>query len=624
MKLRQHRRDLVRRIGWFNAAIQVALVIVALAYWRVQIADGAEYRVRADDNRLRRLSIEAPRGLIRDRHGQPLAENVPSYGLDIDRSRSEDLERSVRFAASVLSDVDGLEGKARKQVIREKVDELQKVLEAHRRVPSFQPVRLADQLTLEEVSRFSAENLEYSEFEIVVENLRFYRHAIHTSHLLGYLGEATAEQLGDSEAGYRSGDRVGKKGVEGQYETLLRGERGEQIVVVDSRGRPVDEHERLPSDAGRDLRLTIDLELQQAAAQQFEDKVGALVALDPRNGEVLALVSSPGFDPNDFAKTLPAEIWRGLIQNPHHPMQNRAIQNAYPPGSVFKIVMALAALQEGVVHPTETTAFCRGFSTVYNNRYRCWKAGGHGRVDLAGSLVHSCNVYYHQLAQKLDIEVIGRYARMFGLGEVTGLDLAGEKRGLVPSNAWSLERRGTRWYPGETISVATGQGPILVTPLQAAALVATVANGGRPIRPHLVRQPNDRQPNDPLAPGGPGPERLPIDPEHFERVRRAMWEVVHDPGGTGEEAFVEGFDVAGKTGTAQVVQQTVRTSNDELPPELRDHAWFAAFAPLDDPQLVVVVFVEHGGAGSSTAAPIARAVYETFFGTDVPHRTPAG
>ena len=599
VRLRQHRRDLIRRVAGLNGLVQAALLILAGYYWHVQIAEGANFRSLADNNRIRRLSLEAPRGLIKDRHGRSLVENVPSYSLYIDRSRATDIDRSLAFAARVLE---------------QPKEALDQVLEARRGVPKFQPVRLAEHLPLSHVARIEVENLEYPELEIAVEHLRLYRHAHRTAHILGYLGEVGEAQLASTEADYRPGDLVGKKGIEGRYETFLRGTRGEQMVVVDSRGRLVDELGRVPSKSGRDLTLTLDLDLQQTAGRLLEDKVGAIVALDPRNGEILALASTPAFDPNHFARRLAPEEWRELTQNPNHPLQNRAIQNTYPPGSVFKIVMALAGLEEGLLD-SRTSAFCRGYSTVYNNRYRCWKAGGHGTVDLQGSLKHSCNVFYHQLAQRMDIDTIAHYAHLFGLGERTGIDLDGEKAGLIPSSEWSQRARGSRWFPGETISVATGQGPILTTPLQLAVLLAAVANGGHRVTPHIVRSAGD--------PPALGP-KIPIAQEHLERVREALWAVVNEPHGTGRDAMIVGRNVAGKTGTAQVVAQETRTRNEDLPPEQRDHAWFVSFAPLEDPRLVVVVFVEHGGAGSQAAAPLARAVYEKFFETDFAYRPPAG
>ncbi|MEE8523754.1 MAG: penicillin-binding protein 2, partial [Thermoanaerobaculia bacterium] len=488
--------------------------------------------------------------------------------------------------------------------------ELRRTLENARATPDFKPVLLAGALSLRQVARFRVEHLEHPEFEIASTQLRLYRHGHQTAHILGYLGEVTESDLAVRGARYRAGDTVGKSGVEGRYEAHLRGRRGEQVVVVDNRGQITGEFRRRAATPGGDLTLTIDLGLQQEAARQLAGKVGAIVVLDPRQGEVLALVSEPSFNPNRFARRMHPEEWRQVLDHPHHPLQNRAIQNAYPPGSVFKVVMALAGLDLGLVDPQRTVVTCRGFSRLYNHRYRCWHAGGHGRVDLRQSLKRSCNVFYHQLGLQIDVDQIAAYSRMFGLGHATGIDLAGEKSGLVPDRRWSLERRGAPWYPGETISVATGQGPLLVTPMQIAVMTAAIANGGRLVVPHLVRDPA----RDPAAVDSTLTKE--ISREHLQRVREAMWSVVNEARGTGVAARTPGIEIAGKTGTAQVVTQKTRTNNDELPFEHRDHAWFVSFAPADDPRLVVVVFVEHGGAGSRAAAPLAKPIYETFLDLD--------
>ena len=598
MRLKQHRGALLNRVKALNVATQAILLIIAGAYWSVQIAGGPRYRELADNNRLRKLLIEAPRGLIQDRQGRPLVENAPSYSLYIDRTRSADLEKSLDFAAEILD---------------QERNALAEVLEGYRRVPRFKPVLMAERLSLSQAARFDVQSLEYPEFEVEVEQIRLYRHAHQTAHLLGYQGEVSDRELAQPESPYRPGDLVGKKGVERRYEGYLRGERGEQVVVVDSRGRRIEEAQRDPAAAGRDLRLTLDLDLQQEAAIQLADKVGAIVALDPQKGEILALVSSPSFDPNRFARRLRSDEWKELLENPDHPLQNRTIQNVYPPGSVFKMVMALAALDLGLVDVNSTRSWCPGHSKIYNNTYRCWKAGGHGWVDLYRSLEGSCNVFYHQLGQKMEIDTIARYARRFGFGQRTGLDLEGEKSGLVPSQEWSLKARRTPWYPGETISVSTGQGPILVTPLQVAVMVAAIANGGYLVTPHLSREAEP-----------PPPKPLDVRPEHLTLIREGMRRVVHGTQGTGYRAGVEDLEMAGKTGTAQVITQKRRTDNEDLPEKLRDHAWFASFAPFDDPKIVVVVFVEHGGAGSTSAAPLAKAMYEKFLDTDLAPPRAAG
>ncbi len=606
LKNREHLGVLAKRLGILHFLGQVTLVGIAFSYFFAQIVEGPFFRELAENNRLRRLAIEAPRGVIYDRNGKLLVENIPSYQLLCDRSLSRNLDASLNFSADILA------------IPRA---ELASLLERYRKTPKFQPVLLGEALSLDQVARFGVHHLEHPEFEVVVEHQRLYRHAHQTAHILGYLSEVSTEDL-KNRSTYRPGDLVGRKGIEQLYDTYLRGRHGDRIVVVDSRGRQTEEHQQIPARSGNNLRLTIDLDLQQEAADLLADKTGVIVALDPRNGEILALASNPSYNPNLFAQRLRPEEWQELITNPQKPLQNRALQNTFPPGSVFKIIVALAALENG--WSPNATAFCPGYSTINGTRFRCWKQGGHGTVNLKTALMQSCNVYFHQLGQKLGIDKIATYARRFGLGRLSGIDLADEKPGLVPDTRWSLERRGTQWFGGETISVATGQGPILVTPLQLATMMSALARG-RPVRPHLVRtvespagmlleHPEYR--DEPLPPLG-------IAPEHLQIVRQALWGVVNEPQGTAHSAAIPGKDIVGKTGTAQVVTQKTWTKNEQLAPEHRDHAWFASFAPLQDPQLVVVVFVEHGGGGSKAAAPLAKAIYEKFFAADHPDQPPA-
>lgn len=595
---RFYRAELARRLSRLNGLITAGLVVVASGYWYVQGVEGAYYRRLADNNRLRNLAIEAPRGWIYDRNGRPLAENVPRYNLLFDRSLAADTEVSSAFAVEILD----LEP-----------EEMARRFEAVRGTPAFKPAVIAEGLDLDSVARFSVEHLEHPEFEIAIAHRRLYRHAHQTAHVLGYLGEVTTEDLGREGRRYEAGDLIGKKGIERVYDGRLRGVGGEQVVVVDSFGRWIEEYERRAAAPGEPLTLTLDLDLQQEAAEMLEGRVGAVVALDPRTGEVLAMASSPAFDPNRFAGRLDPDEWRALIEHPQDPFQNRTFQNRYPPGSVFKIVMAFAGLENGI-DPRERV-FCRGFSKIYNHRYRCWKASGHGSVDLRDAIKYSCNVYFHQLGQRLGIETIAGYARRFGFGSRTGIDMIGEQSGLVPDSAWSLRARGSQWYPGETISVATGQGPVLVTPLQVAVMMAAVANGGTLVRPHVVR-------DAPVGAARPVPDKVAaLSPSALAIVRDALWAVVNETRGTGAAARLDGLEIAGKTGTAQVVEQVTWTANEDLAPAHRDHAWFASYAPIDDPRLVVVVFVEHGGAGSEAAAPLAKAVHARFFDAEI---SPAG
>jgi len=585
VNVREVRDELVRRAQVLLGLLQALLLLVAAAFWVVQILHGERYRELAENNRLRSQPIKAPRGLIYDRHGRVLVENVPSYSLLLDGSRSLDLDASVAHAASLLS--------RPAEVLRAGVARL-------KGGPAFLPVSLADNLSLAEVARFGVAGLEHPEFEVDVRQLRFYRHGREIAHVLGYLGEVSEEDLARGGGAYVPGDLVGRKGIEASYDAVLRGRDGQRVVVVDSRGKPLSEYGRRPAEPGQNLTLTLDLDLQQAADRLLAGRVGVVVALDPQNGEILALASSPAYNPNLFARRLTVAEWRELLALPNQPLHNRALQSEYSPGSVFKIVMATAGLSEGVVRPGDTV-FCGGGAVLYNHRFRCWKRGGHGQVNLHQAIKHSCDVYFYHLGQKLGIERIAAYARRFGLGGETGVDSTGEKAGLVPDSAWSLAVRRGPWYPGETISVAIGQGPLLATPLQIAAVVAAVANGGRAVVPHL------------WAGAAAKPEPLGIDPEALETVRRGLWAVVNEPGGTGGAARIPGLDVCGKTGTVQVISQKTWVRSEDLPPEHRDHAWFVSFAPCDAPRLVLVVFSEHGGKGSAEAAPLAKALYEHFF-----------
>lgn len=597
MKLGEQREDLVGRVRLLSAGLAAALIAIAGCFWFVQIVKGSHYRELAEDNRLRRLPVRAPRGIISDRHGRALVENVPSYNLLLDRSLARDVDGSLAFAASVLERPAG---------------ELAAVLERYRATPAFTPVLLEENLTLAQVARFGVKSLEHPEFEVETGHLRLYRHGVHGAHVLGYLGEVTAAELRKAGGGYQAGEAIGKRGIEQFYDRELRGRQGERVVVVDSRGRLLSEAVGERAVPGRNLTLTIDLELQQEAERYLaaQGGVGAVVALDPRDGEILVMASAPSFNPNAFARRLDAEQWRALLADPNHPLQNRALQNTYSPGSVFKIVMATAGLTEGVIS-TSDSVFCGGAANFYNRSFRCHKRGGHGRVAVHQALRESCDIFFYTLGQKLGIERIARYARLFGFGTATGVDLAGEKAGLVPDPEWSQRVRKSPWYPGETISVAIGQGPVLVTPLQMAVLMATAANGGRRVTPHLVR-------GESVAP----PARLPIELGALAVVKRGLWAVVNESG-TGSIARVDGLDVAGKTGTVQVIAQKTWTDSHTLPFEQRDHAWFASFAPADQPRLVVVVFIEHGGKGSAAAAPLAKKLYEIHFRADLDDHQPA-
>lgn len=590
-RVREQREDLLTRVPRLQILFALVLLTIAAAYWRVQVVHGEYFHGLAENNRLRRLPIKAPRGLIYDREDRLLVDNVPSYNLLLERSRSRDVDAAVAFAGTVLDRDAG---------------ELAKIVEREAERSRFEPVLLAENLSLAEVSQISVAELDFPEFTIDVEHLRLYRHGPLTAHVLGYLGEATEADLQNDSVHYEAGDLVGRKGVEKVFDLHLRGIDGEREVVVDSRGRTREEHGRRAAAAGRNLQLTLDLALQQEAARYLEGRAGSVVALDPRTGEVLVLVSAPSYNPNLFTRHLNSEQWQALLEAPHQPLQNRTIQNAHAPGSTFKMVLAVAGLNEAIVSPSDSV-FCGGSITIYNRRTRCHLRGGHGWVNLRTAIKRSCDIYFYLLGQKLGINRIAHYGRLFGLGSPTGFDIPGEKAGLIPDTEWSLRTRRSPWYPGETISVAIGQGPILVTPMQLATAIAAFANKGRLVTPHVTAG-RTAVLSDPIA----------VDPRALDFVREAMWASVNEKRGTGYSVRLPHVEIAGKTGTVQVVEQKTWTRNEDLPEEQRDHAWFVSFAPMHDPELVVVALVEHGGHGSDTAAPLVKLIYESYFGQPDP------
>jgi penicillin-binding protein 2 len=584
-QVREHKQVLLQRLPRLRLLFVVLIGLVAARFWFVQAVRGDYYLELAENNRMRTVVLEAPRGLIYERQGNLLVENVPAYNLILDRTRSVDVDASLAFAATTLD---------------RPVEELLEVLGRQRSKSFFQPVLIAENLSLSQVARFSATALERPEFEIEVGHLRLYRYGPTTAHLLGYLGQVTEEELSVSDTTYRSGDLVGRKGIEEAFNSHLRGVDGERIVIVDSRGRPKEDYRVQPFEPGSRMNLSLDLDLQQEAARYFEGKAGAAVALDPQTGEIRMLLSAPTYNPNLFSRRLDSRAWKELIEVPEHPLQDRALQSTYSPGSVFKIIMAVAGWTDGLI-TAESKVYCPGATRIYNRRFRCWKRGGHGWVKLRQAIKESCDVYFYHLGKDLGISRIAHYARQFGFGRPTGIEIEGEKAGLVPDPQWSLEYRGTPWFPGETISVSIGQGPVLVTPLQMATMMASVANGGFRTIPTVVQV--DRRPEL---------ESIGVQPDALAAVRDALMAVVMEKG-TGARANVPGIEVAGKTGTVQVIRQETWIKSEDLPYDQRDHAWFASFATAGDKQLVVVVFVEHGGKGSQAAAPLAKRLYEIYF-----------
>jgi penicillin-binding protein 2 len=585
---------------------QAAILVLFLCFvtlgarlWYLQVVQGEALRAKSERNRLRIVRLQPPRGKVLDRTGRLLAGVRPCFNVCLVR---EDTGVAVE---SVLADLSPLLGETEAAI--------RTSLAIGRRQPLYVPIVIKRAIDWGTLSRIEARLLSLPGVIIEVTPGREYPYGSVAPHLLGYLGEVSEEDL-DSKRYPRAlaGDLVGKYGVEARFDQELAGRKGERRVEVDATGRLVrvlDEYAAIP---GNDLYLTVDLDLQQAAEEALAGQVGALVAMEPRSGRILALASSPGFDPQDFAKRLNTEQWDALNDPVKRPLQNKVIQGAYAPGSIFKIVTASAALQEGVVGPN-TTFNCLSKFRLGRRIFRCWDWRGHGHISLHRALVESCDVYFYQVGLQLGIDRIAGYAKAFGLGSRTGIDLPDENPGLIPTSQWKLKRFGEKWQDGETLNTAIGQGFVLVTPLQMARLISAVANGGTLFRPIYV----DRM----LGPDGEVVEyfkgktcgSVSLSKTNLDMIKKALLGAVAEQHGTGGRARLENVPVAGKTGTAQVVKQAARREDEKMAWKYRDHAWFVAYAPADDPQLAVAVLIEHGGHGGAVSAPIARKVFKRWF-----------
>jgi penicillin-binding protein 2 len=599
-----------RRFQVVVAVVMTAFIILALRLWYLQLIRGEYYRTLSETNRIRVENIPPPRGTIFDRHGTILVDIRPGFSLAIIPEDIRDMDETLAALSQLLGYDKGI---------------LEERVEMAESEPPFRPIILVRDMTRDQLAAVESHRFYLPGVVVQIEPRRSYEWPAFAAHLIGYVGEIDERQLKDSRyVGYRQGDYLGKYGVEQQWERVLNGQRGGRQVEVDSAGRQLRVLREVPALPGQNLVLTLDANLQRRAEEALNGKAGAIVALDPNNGDILAMASSPAFDQNRFIRGLSTKDWQGLIDDPLHPLENKAIQGAYPPGSTFKPVVITAALEEGVAEPG-TTMVCQGQIYFGNRFYRCWEKRGHGRLDLYQALVRSCDVYHYQLGLKLGVDRMAEYARRLGYGSRTLVGLSNESRGLVPSSEWKLKRFGIPWQKGEDLSIAIGQGFLLVTPLQQAVGYATLVNGGKIVQPRIVQRVESPEGAvlEAVQPEVLGEAKL--KPTTMEFLRRAMTGVVQDQGGTGKAARLPGILVGGKTGTAQVVRMADNepTNRDlnSVPYEYRDHAWFVCFAPAEAPQIVVAVLVEHGGHGGSAAAPLARQVMEEFFQIKPPTQT---
>lgn len=578
------------RLRWVQRLLVLFFLALFLKLWHLTVVDFAHHSVAAERNRARTIPIRAPRGVIYDRQGRVLASSANSFSLVCYRSEAPDLEATADFL------VQGL-GLDRQQLKRR--------LAVTDGYSPYQPLVVKKGLTMAEVAYLLSRKAEHPELDVLAEPKRSYPYGELAAHVLGYVGEASRVQLETEEfSDFRAGDIVGKYAVERVYNRHLAGRNGSRKILVDSLGRTIDELARVPPEEGAALELTLDLDLQLVAEEQLGGRRGTVVAFDPGNGEILAMVSQPAFDPNRFASRISRQEWEHLVGDEHHPLQNRALQSTFSPGSVFKLVVALAGLEWGDVDPQRPYS-CAGEVNLYGHRFRCWKKGGHGSVSLREAIRSSCNVYFYQLGKSLGIDVISGFGHAIGLDRPTGIDLMGEVAGLVPSKEWKRRTLGKRWYRGETVSVAIGQGPVHLTPLQLARMVGILATGSAaPL--HVARNRLTQQ-----GPAGNTPA-LDLSSDNLDLVREAMWEVVNRYG-TGRAAQVNGFDVCGKTGTAQTIGEAgLSKLAPEQAAQFTANAWFVGFAPQKYPEIAVVVLVEAGGSGGAVAAPIAARVLQVF------------
>jgi len=563
-----------------------------LRLWYLQIYRGDYFDRKSRDNRIRRNALYAPRGLLRDTNNVLLAENKPSYALSLVREDCPDIEKTLaQVAAWVQIPLEQL----RKDYVRGK-----------KRVKPFANQILVPNISFAQVAIIESHALDWPGLKILVRPRRSYPQGPLMSHILGYVAQANEEEL-NKDSNLALGDNVGKIGLEYTLEGKLRGIKGLNESEVDAAGRTLNEKVLAPSVAGEDLTLSVDFELQKVITQALRPHAGAVVVLNPDTGKVLALVSEPTYDNNSFVDGISVLHWKALLNNSRHPLQNRSIQSAYPPGSIFKLVMAACGLAYGAVTPDEKI-FCPGSYKLGNRVFRCWKRTGHGWVDLKRALVESCDVYFYRLGETLGIETISTFARSCGFGRPTGIALPHERGGLIPDSTWKWKRYGRPWQKGETLNVSIGQGSVLVTPLQMAVYIGALLNGGRILQPSLLK-------DAPVFSRGD----LPFDAAIRERITAAMEATVEGRHGTARRLRMKGCRIGGKTGTAQAVNLQEKYENkdtEEIPYRLRDHAWMASFGIRGKQRYVVVTMIEHGGHGGSAAGPVVRAVYEHLFGRE--------
>lgn len=573
--------ELRNRILAAAVIISAIFAVFAIKLWQLQVIQGKEYQKIADENMLRIIKIPAPRGIIYDRNGIPLVKNTPYFCASVMPQHAKNI--NVAALAKIL--------RIESSEIYTKISK--------DKLSSFEPIKIKEGLTFTEIAILEARKIDFPGLILSIDMMREYPYGKVGGHVIGYLGKLNPSQSKNPE--YKDVPPeafIGQWGTEQVYDKSLRGTAGERIIEIDALGREIRLLQEKSPVKGDDLQLSIDINLQKAAEDLFGDRAGALVAMKPDTGEILGLVSRPSFDPNLFARGISYNEWLALTQDKKVPMLNRALQSQYPPGSTFKIITAIAALNEGVI-TADTTVTCTGGITYGTWQFGCWNKKGHGTISFHRAVVESCDVYFYEVGKRVGIDKIAEYARKFGLGTETGLSLIKERAGLIPDTKWKFERKNQPWYLGETFNTAIGQGYVLVTPVQMAQAMSAVANGGFLYPPTLIKT---NAASKPVA-------NIGIKPEVIELLKKALYGVVNEPGGTGGAARST-VSVGGKTGTAQVVG--MKKSLSSFTEKFKDHAWFVAFAPVEKPEIALCAFVEHGGHGGTAAAPIAKRAIEGY------------
>jgi len=594
----EDRRKTSSRVTLVQAVTAAAFAVLAIGFWVLQVVQHQQYNEMAENNHQRTIALRAPSGLVFDRDGRVLVENRHSYSIYIVREHTKDLSGTIHTLAQVL----GLDEAG-----------VRSIVDRHRREPTYRPITIVQDASLAQVAAVIARRLDLPDVFVERVPTRRYPDTM-AAHLFGYVGEVSDAQVADSCESLKSGDITGQSGIEKIYNAYLMGEDGARRVVVNSVGREIRTLEEIQPTEGKRLQLTIDVDVQKSIEDAFDavDLNGAAVVLDPSDGAVLGFTSRPAYDPNAFAAGIDHPTWAALTTDKDRPLNDRVIQGRYSPGSTFKMAVALAGLEEGIITP-DFHVNCPGHANFYGRDFKCWRfsRGGHGSIDLHRAIAESCDVYFYTVAKMVEVDRINKWATALGMGVLSGIDLPNEVQGLVPSTEWKRTKMHEKWYAGETISVGIGQGQVSTTPISMAVYMATLANGGTRVTPHLLKAVDDgtgwKQIPKP-APQG----HVDIDPEKLEVIRNGMWGVVNEPHGTGDAARIPGHDVVGKTGTAQVISNQGKAAAGKTEKDLRDNGWFVFFAPKDGAQIAGVVFLEHGVHGGN-AAMVVHHILDTFF-----------